>query len=162
MKSPKLKGIILGALVIVLLAVWWDNLKLFYGNENDYEGAVQFEVKPEKQSKETSEILVFKSPKVNPFRKPDLENVETNRVQQNVVALVEVEKPSSRHKLLGVLKDKKKPQAVVNSDQGNTAVLSVSDSLENWVLIIVDTNFIVFRNEKIYDTLWLEAKVKMQ
>ncbi len=163
MKSQNLKRIILAVLAIVLFAVWWDNLKLFYGNENKYDDLVQFEGKPVKKITQRNLQLEYKPPRVNPFWRADLIDNENRQLQERIaVAPVIIEKPSSRHKLLGVLKDKKKPQAVLNSNQGTTAVLSVSDSLENWVLITVDTNLIVFRKEKIYDTLWLATNIKME
>lgn len=163
MKSQKFKRMFLGVLVVILGAVWWDNLKLFQSQQNQHENIFEEQTVSAKQSAQAKGALVYKPPRVNPFRKPDAEDQNSNRLgQNNAIATVIIEKPSSRHKLLGVLKDKKQPQAVVNSEQGNTTVLSISDSLENWILIIVDTNLIVFRNEKLYDTLWLETKITLQ
>lgn len=144
-------------LTVLLIAIWWDNLKLFNQSESKYVLPIENQIAIQDVRSDKKEILAFKPPRVNPFLKSEFMEEKSTQTQNREFAVVKIEKPSSRHRLLGVIKDKKKPQAVINSSEGNTAVLSISDSLVNWVLIRVDTNLIVFKNDKLYDTLWLET-----
>lgn len=163
MKSPKVKKIILVGLTVLLAFIWWDNLKLFYQSEPSYPTVEKNEYfKKETEAPKTTK-LAFKTPRVNPFAKADFDASRQKTTPKNEsLAVVNIEKPSSRHRLLGVLNDKKRPQAVINSSEGNTAVLSISDSLISWELVRVDTNLIVFKNDKLLDTLWLETKASQQ
>ena len=160
MKSHKTKKIFLGILLLILSMVWWDNIKLFYGNSY----AVNFENKAESKpiAKRIELELKYKAPRVNPFKVSLSQTTTTAKKQKKTrTKPVKLNKPSTMHKLLGVLKDKEHSQAVVNSSKTGTTVMALDDSVGTWKLTTINSDHVIFKRDKNYDTLWLEAQVSL-
>lgn len=160
MKSHKSKKIFLGVLLLILSLVWWDNLKLFYGNSYTIDFDSKVESKP--MAKNTELELAYKTPRVNPFKVSQLKTtIAVKQQKKTKTKPVKLNKPSSMHKLLGVLKDKELSQAVVNSSETGTTVMALDDSVGTWKLTTINLDHVIFKRDKNYDTLWLEAQVSL-
>ena len=160
MKSHRTKKIFLGVLLLILSLVWWDNIRLFYGNSYATDFDSKTESKPIARNIELE--LAYKAPRVNPF-KISLSQTTTASKQQKKTRTkpVKLNKPSTMHKLLGVLKDKEHSQAVVNSSKTGTTVMALDDSVGTWKLMTINSDHVIFKRDKNYDTLWLEAQVSL-
>ena len=160
MKSHKTKKIFLGILLLILSMVWWDNLKLFHGNNY----AISFDNKAESKpiAKSIELELKYKAPRVNPFKVSLSQTTTASKKQKKTrTKPAKLNKPSAMHKLLGVLKDKEHSQAVVNSSKTGTTVMALDDSVGTWKLTTINSDHVIFKRDKNYDTLWLEAQVSL-
>lgn len=160
MKSQKTKRILLGVLLLIFAMAWWDNLKLFYGNSY----TISFDSKTESRpiAKNTVLELEYKTPRVNPFKVSQSQTTIAAKQQKKTrTKPVKLNKPSTMHKLLGVLKDKEHSQAVINSSETGTTVMALDDSVGIWKLTTINSDHVIFKRDKNYDTLWLEAQVSL-
>lgn len=161
MKSSTIKRTVLAVLVLVAGYIWWGNLRSFQSSimPNPPEQPAANNVEP---GDKTRGQIAYVEPKVNPFQnkpKPDLSQPVRPPVSRNErpTSRNAPPPPSARCTLKGLVKELETPQAIIVFDDRTSVVLSVSDSLDTWQLVTIRDNLVVFKQEKAYDTLWLEG-----
>ena len=160
MKSDTIKKLVLAALLLVFIYIWWGNLKLFFGGSSYSEQAYQTSVRADSQSAETGG-LEYRLPRVNPFQR----QIAAQQRRQEKPAPAKQQprstpKLSEAYTLAGVLTEKAEPQAVLRLPDGSSAILTVGDSIGQWRLTAIGERQVVFTHGKEHDTLRLGDTAK--
>lgn len=153
MKAKRAKQGILALLCIVLFYIWWGNLKLFLGQNEEPDNTYE-EPGVTHQKVQQSTTIPYRQPQVNPFRR---NAPRPNAGPQSVVPQPPkpVEFLHDTHRLSGVLPFGKHGQATILNSLNKTVVLEIGDSLVTWQLTAIGNTCAVFKQGKRHDTLWL-------
>ena len=156
MKSSHVKKAILTLLAMVLIYIWWGNIRTFHRSSDSY-SASPAEQDYAGSTGESVRRLVYRGVKVNPFRRPI--NTPEGAAKPPTKPVVEKPPPmlSEVARLTGLVEKGLLSQAVITTRDSQTFVLSLQDTLVYWSLDEVTPIFAVFRQGKYYDTLWLET-----
>lgn len=155
MKPSRVKKILLGVLLIPLVYIWWGNLKLFSPSEAVYQPLSPPETRAIQHTPNPGS-LVYREPKVNPFRRPNIKQTATTQPKPKVPVTPPVQRLSTSHELAGIVNSS---QAVIKVSDGASVVLAVGDSLGGWELTQVLQQSVVFRHSKENDTLRLQTTI---
>ena len=152
MKSDSYKRVLLVVLVIILAYVWWDAFDTILPSSGSYSIPAQHSTSPVLLKNRIE--LAYKEPVINPFQVPQRSQktppVPTNHAitRPNVPP-----RPADTYQLAGIIKRGTSSQAVVVDPGGVTQVLSIGDSLSGWSLYLVGDDRIIFRHDKVRDTI---------
>ena len=158
--SKRLKKVILGILTLVLIFVWWDNLKMFAPSGSHPSSA------PSDTANVVTEVyadhqLGYKPPRINPFYHQSVDQQKQRSTPKSPVQEPAVRPATpSGTALLGILRRGSASQAVIRGPDGRSTVLSLDDSLAGWKLTIVAENYVVFRHLEFQDTIWLSPSAR--
>lgn len=156
MKSQRVKWILFVILLIVLIYIWWGNIKLFTSSSVPpaYENAVV-----EARSTANTQMagqLTYSEPRTNPFKRYNVASAQPPPAsRQPKPATPQVPPPSSQFRLVGAVVGDKQPQAVFQSPDESTIVLTLHDTLLAWQVVAISDTLVVFAHEKQRDTLIL-------
>lgn len=156
MKSSHARKVILALLSVLLIYIWWGNVRTFHRSSDSY-SASPFEQDTAGKTEQSVQPLAYRGVKVNPFRR----TIDTPDRAAKPPAKPTEEKPppmlSEVAHLTGLVEKGVLSQAVITTRDSQTFVLSLQDTLVYWSLNEVTPTFAVFRQGKYYDTLWLET-----
>lgn len=155
MASQRTKRILLAVLLVILLYVWWGNLKLFFPpspvpQEVPRSGTVSV-------GSDTQAHLVYREPRINPFLRPRTDDVSKQSKSPVPRPGPSVALVSGSYTLSGIVTKGATSQAVIRTDQDSTFILATGDSLVGWRVVEITSNRVVFSHEKLRDTLRLEG-----
>ena len=154
MKSNHVKKVILGLLAILLIYIWWGNIQTIYRSSESYStNQVTSDTTPIAKS---SQQLSYMGVKVNPFYRPNNTPDKAAKPRTKPVEKKPPPKLSEVARLTGIVEKGTLSQAVIMTNDTQTFVLSLQDTLVYWYLNEVEPTFAVFKQGKFYDTLWLE------
>ncbi|MDH3936427.1 MAG: hypothetical protein OEV68_03735 [candidate division Zixibacteria bacterium] len=155
MKANNLKKVVLGLLAALLIYIWWGNIRTLSRSGESHDDS---RVIPDEQTTgEISEPLAYRTVKVNPFRRPVASGDEAAQARGRPPEETPPPKLSEVARLTGVVEKGSLSQAVIMTEDAQTFVLSLDDSLVYWCLREVAPTFAVFKQGKYHDTLWLSS-----
>lgn len=156
MKSQRIKWILFVILLVVLIYIWWGNIKLFMSSSASpaYEESVV-----EARSTANTQMVVqltYSEPRTNPFKRYNVASAQSPPPsRQAKPATLQVPPPSSQFRLVGAVAGDKQPQAVFQRPDESTIVLTLHDSLMAWQVVAISDTLVVLAHEKQRDTLIL-------
>ncbi len=155
MKAPQVKKILLGALLVVMVYIWWDAFQVIAPSTSAYQ------VVPLSASREVRvrdhQPLEYLPPLVNPFKqfRDTAQGQASPQPARQRRQPQQTPKLSDQYQLTGILQRGKASQAVLVAPNGSSAVLSLKDSLQTWELAKITDNIALFQHEHEKDTLRL-------
>jgi hypothetical protein len=159
MKSKRIKQILLVLLFVVLVYIWWGNLKLFFTKQENPDYSYETSTNNQK-TPSRAQTITFKEPKVNPFRRYDIKPTSNQQINTPESQPPLPEYLHIQHKLNGILPKGKTSQIIVFTPQSKSMILEMGDSLGQWQLTSIGDTYAVFRQGKRYDTLRLGPQTK--
>ncbi len=155
MKKETIKKTVLLGLLAVCVYIWWCNLELFQEQESYFDTRTS---SAEKQPMESpASELEFKEPRINPFKRPDVAGTADKPTQRKPSTPQQPQKISDSYLLVGILRRGDASQAVLRMEENQSQVIAIADTVAGWELMAMGNDFIVFRQDKWHDTLWLQA-----
>lgn len=155
MKKNRLKIVLLILLTILMIYIWWGNIQSFRQSTP----AIQMDQNTLSQSSDSNKKkeIQYRKPKLNPFKKySNSQSITKSEVQPQKKQIIEP-KISTLYILQGIITEKNSSQAIIVDMKGNSSILSINEEINNWTLTKIEKNQIIFKNEKLYDTLWLQT-----
>lgn len=152
MSSKTIKKILLGVLVLVLIYIWWGNIRLFLSTPEAVEPTMtgtQTETPP--PARKTTRIS-YLPPKTNPFWRPARlpKTSATPAAPAPVIPLIR-----QTHTLKGILRQKGQSQAILVSAQNASTIVAVGDSVGLWRVEAIGDSTVTFTQGKRRNTLRL-------
>ena len=155
MKKDTIKRTMLLGLLAVCIYIWWGNLELFQEQESYLDTRTS---SAEKQPTESPvSELEFREPRINPFRRPEAAGTDEKLTQQKPPTPQQPQKISDSYLLVGILRRGDASQAVLRIGENQSQVIAITDTIAGWELTAMGNDFVVFRQDKWHDTLWLQA-----
>jgi hypothetical protein len=151
MNSKNIKRGSLAALTLVLIYIWWGNLKMFTGHtEQDEMGTID---PPQHRSDPTPKRQYdYQSPKANPFLRTVKAAIPLGR--QSAPPKPTVPFVHETHQLSGVLHQKRRSQAILLA-QGASRIVEAGDTVSHWRVESIGDSLVTFSQGKRRDTLRL-------
>ena len=155
MKKDTIKRTVLLGLLAVCIYIWWGNLELFQEQESYFDRGISgIEKQP---IKSPASELEFKEPRINPFKRPETASTAEKPTQQKPPTPQQPQKISASYLLVGILRRGDASQAVLRTGGNQSQVIAITDTIAGWELTAMGNVFVVFRQDKWHDTLWLQA-----
>jgi len=156
MKPNKIKIILLVILTIIALVVWLRNLNIF---SSDYTGGNARPDTTNKISPRNGDYpqIDYRPPRVNPFdiSANDIRKPNKRRTSQPSLP-PPPEKISGRYYVKGIIAESACPQAVLQSTEDPGINITTGDSLDGWIVTIINDTIILLNHGKYRDTLLFE------
>jgi len=158
MKSNKIKKYILIVLISILIIIWVKNISVIE-KQSDFYLLKTSDAKITSKADRQSIKIGYLKPQLNPFSipKPAEPNKESKQKPRKGEP-EKISKISDRYRIDGIVTEKDNPQAILRIGEGPGIMISIGDTLDGWQVNKIESEFIIFSQEKNRDTLFLPIK----
>ena len=164
MKSNRIKKIILAVLTIVVVYIWYGNLKMYTGTDRVSNVSAEQERSKNSLLSKSQSLLTYIEPKLNPFEAPGKSDPSQSQSRSRIVNRIPdppPKAPSQSYKMVGSLNSGKTRIATLKETSGRQLLISPGDSLAGWKTVRIREDRIIFGHKKLRDTLRL-ATIELQ
>ncbi len=155
MKKNQLKIILLVLLASLMVYIWWGNIQTF--NQSNSNEQLDDSSNNISVPHTTGQEIKYRKPKLNPFKRYANSQQKPKPKQLKRQPQKTSHKLSTLYTLQGIVLEKNSSQAIITNTEGNSSILSLNEHIQDWNLIQIDKNQIIFKNDKLYDTLHLQT-----
>lgn len=156
MNSEKLKRFILILLVVIAGYIWIRNLSHYQSGTSSLAPDMQKDTSLAHSNRKKI-VIVYRPPKVNPFKRADIQASSAVRGQPQLPKVPPIpEKPSTRLTLTGLIGRPPLSQGIFQDRAGVTVIKGMGDSLGTWQLIQISSDKAIFSLGRYRDTLLLK------
>lgn len=150
MKKLSWRWWLLGALVIVMVWVWYNGFQTICPEAPGMK--VTAPMTPRKVEVSPAGQLRYEPTRTNPFLRPGTAQADQSGRPNNAREALPGLK--QQYRLIGLLNQQRQSQAVIGFGD-SSVVISPGDSLGVWQLLQILPNAAIFGHDKKHDTLWL-------
>ncbi|MCH9032242.1 MAG: hypothetical protein IIB00_08295 [candidate division Zixibacteria bacterium] len=164
MKSNRVKKIILAVLTLVVVYIWYGNLKIYTGTDTVSIVSAEQESSKNVSGSKPENVLTYIEPKLNPFEAPEKSDASPGQNKRRIVNKIPdppPKAPSQSYKMVGSLNSGKTRIATLKETSGRQLLISPGDSLAGWKTVRIRQDRIIFGHKKLRDTLRL-ATIELQ
>jgi len=157
MKSDRIKKGLFVVLGLIAVYIWWGNIDLMFNQGKVYQIPATKSNHSSISSSGSNAQLPFRKVRINPFRRM---SITQNQQQPTQTKNNDSPPPHPLHLsyfLTGILHRGQSSQAVLETNDGQSLVLSVNDSIQNWELKQVESDHAIFHQGRYHDTLRLNS-----
>jgi hypothetical protein len=151
MNSKTIKRTLLVILSVVLVYIWWGNVKLFTSSSSSSDEYFTERPANSAYSKKSSGIS-YLPPKSNPFWRP-VAKAPGTVVRTAVPPPPPIPAIHQSYSVKGILRQKGQSQAILLAPQNLTKIVAVGDSLGPWRVEAIGDSSVTFMLGKRRDTL---------
>ncbi len=138
-----------------MIYIWYGNFQTFKQAESYKQSSIGNTYNKISNSKDRT--IQYQKPKLNPFKRYSISQPQSKPKTQRRQPQKTAQKLSTQYQLQGIISEKNRSQAIIISSDSNSSIISIHEKFRDWELIKIDKNYIIFKNDKLYDTLRLQT-----